>query len=82
MLAELPMRPIGPVGPLVLVTTGGKLPAQEPPPQPGIRLPAQAPAWQASASVQELPSLHGVPFGLAGLEQRPEVVSQVPATWH
>jgi hypothetical protein len=32
--------------------------------------------------VQPLPSLHIVPFGLAGLEQVPFAGSHVPASWH
>jgi hypothetical protein len=43
--------------------------------------PTQLPDWQVSVWVQALPSLQAVPFGAAGLEQRPVVGSQVPATW-
>src|SRR5882672_11391451 len=45
-------------------------------------VPMQAPLWQLSPVVQERPSLQPLPFGLAGFEQRPVVVSQMPATWH
>jgi hypothetical protein len=44
--------------------------------------PAHMPAWQASALVQALPSLQGVPLGALGFEQIPVTVSHVPATWH
>jgi hypothetical protein len=44
--------------------------------------PVHPPAWQVSVWVQALPSLQGVPFGLAGFEQWPVVGSQVPASWH
>jgi hypothetical protein len=44
--------------------------------------PTQTPAWQVSTCVQALPSLQGVPFGTAGFEHWPVVVSQTPATWH
>ena len=40
------------------------------------------PDWQVSRSVQALPSLHAVPFGMLGFEHAPVVVSQVPARWH
>jgi hypothetical protein len=40
-----------------------------------------APPWQVSTRVQALPSLHADPLALAGLEQMPLVVSQVPAVW-
>jgi hypothetical protein len=42
----------------------------------------QEPAWQVSPIVQALPSSQGVLLALAGLEQTPVVVSQVPAVWH
>jgi hypothetical protein len=32
--------------------------------------------------VHALPSLHDVPFGLTGFEQRPVLGEQVPAKWH
>jgi hypothetical protein len=32
--------------------------------------------------LQALPSLHGVPSGLAGFEQTPVAGSQTPASWH
>ena len=44
--------------------------------------PVQIPAMQASVWVQALPSLQVVPSVAAGLEQAPEVGSQVPAAWH
>jgi hypothetical protein len=44
--------------------------------------PVQAPAWHVSVCVQALPSLQALPLGLAGLEQTPVAVSQVPASWH
>ena len=45
------------------------------------------PAWQdpppqVSPVVQAFPSLHVVPFALAGFEQTPVAVLQVPALWH
>jgi hypothetical protein len=43
--------------------------------------PVHAPAWHVSVCVHALPSLHAVPFGFAGFEQSPVVVSQA-ATWH
>ena len=42
----------------------------------------QAPAVHTSVTVHMLPSSQAVPSALAGLEQTPVVVSQVPATWH
>jgi hypothetical protein len=44
--------------------------------------PPQLPAWQASAVVQALPSLHVVPFATGGFEQVPFEGLQVPAVWH
>ena len=44
--------------------------------------PVHVPDWQASVWVQALPSLHDVPFALAGLEHWPVAESQVPASWH
>ena len=44
--------------------------------------PVQVPAWQVSVCVQTLPSLQPVPSGWFGFEQRPDVGSQVPTTWH
>jgi hypothetical protein len=41
----------------------------------------QVPAWQVSACVHALPSLHAVPSAFAGLEQ-PVVGSHVPGRWH
>ena len=41
--------------------------------------PVQVPDWQVSVCVQALPSLHAVPFALAGFEQAPVDGSQVPA---
>jgi hypothetical protein len=43
--------------------------------------PVQTPSWHESPVVQALPSLHDVPFGLLGLEQRPVAGSQTPASW-
>jgi hypothetical protein len=45
-------------------------------------LPVQTPAWQVSVTVQAFPSSQAVPSGLAGLEQGPMAVLQVPASWH
>src|SRR2546427_5426314 len=47
-----------------------------------LGVPAQIPAWQASFSVQRLPSLHGVPSRVAGSEQVPVSGSQTPVSWH
>jgi hypothetical protein len=44
--------------------------------------PEQLPDWQASATVQALPSLQAVPFALVGFEQAPVDVLQLPAVWH
>jgi hypothetical protein len=44
--------------------------------------PAQVPPWQVSVCVQELPSLHAVPFAAMGLEHAPLVGSHVPGAWH
>ena len=41
--------------------------------------PWQAPAWQTSNCVQASPSLQAVPSALAGFEQTPVAVLQVPA---
>src|SRR4029077_15959271 len=43
--------------------------------------PTQVPAWQLSACVQALPSLHAVPFGLGGFVQVPVVALHTPAAW-
>jgi hypothetical protein len=43
--------------------------------------PVHVPLWHASDSVQALPSLQAVPFGLAGFEQRPVAGAHVPASW-
>jgi hypothetical protein len=40
------------------------------------------PFWHVSLSVQALPSLHGAPFALFGLEQMPVPGSHTPASWH
>jgi hypothetical protein len=40
-------------------------------------IPSHALAW-----VHALPSLHGVPTGLLGFEQRPVIGSHAPALWH
>src|SRR5438093_1270414 len=45
-------------------------------------VPVQAPAWQESVGVDAVPSVEEVPFALAGLEQVPVDVLQVPAVWH
>src|SRR5438034_1351765 len=37
---------------------------------------------QVSDWLQALPSSHGLPSGLAGLEQAPLAVLQTPASWH
>jgi hypothetical protein len=44
--------------------------------------PTHVPPWQASRSVQALPSSHAVPSGWAGFEQTPVVGSHTPAAWH
>jgi hypothetical protein len=44
--------------------------------------PLQTPAWQVSVWVQELPSLHAVPFAAVGFVQAPVLGLHVPATWH
>jgi hypothetical protein len=44
--------------------------------------PVQMPAWQVSVCVQAFPSLHAVPFVLAGFEQTPVAALQEPALWH
>jgi hypothetical protein len=43
--------------------------------------PTHAPPRQLSARVQAFPSLHAVPSGATGFEQRPVAGSHVPATW-
>ena len=43
--------------------------------------PVQAPLRQASVGVQALPSLQGVPSGLAGFEQAPVAGLQTPTSW-
>jgi hypothetical protein len=43
---------------------------------------AQVPAWHASPTVQNAPSLHGVLFGFAGSEHSPVPGLHVPASWH
>ena len=42
----------------------------------------QVPLLHASFMVHALESLQAEPLGLAGLEQMPDEVSHVPATWH
>jgi len=42
----------------------------------------QLPLTQASPVVQALPSLHGLPSDLSGLEQTPFEGLQVPTSWH
>ncbi len=42
--------------------------------------PTHTPAWQVSAWVQALPSLHALPSAFAGLEQAPVAGSHTPAT--
>jgi hypothetical protein len=44
--------------------------------------PTHAPATHVSLCVHALLSLHAVPLGAGGVEQTPDVGSQVPATWH
>src|SRR5256712_240366 len=44
--------------------------------------PPRAPPSHVSALVQALPSSHAVPFGLAGLEQKPVAGLHVPMSWH
>jgi hypothetical protein len=44
--------------------------------------PAHVPFWQESVCVHAFPSLQGAPLAATGLEQIPELGSQVPATWH
>jgi hypothetical protein len=67
---------------VVPVTTGGVLPGPQPAQigsgPPGVQLPA----WHVSLRVHALPSLHELPFAFAGVEQTPELRSQVPASWH
>jgi hypothetical protein len=46
-----------------------------------VPAPVQTPAWQASLAVQALPSLQGVPSGLASAPQ-PITGSHAPAVWH
>jgi hypothetical protein len=45
-------------------------------------VPPHAPAVQTSVFVQRFPSLHGVPFGLAGFEHRPLAGLHTPVKWH
>jgi hypothetical protein len=45
-------------------------------------LPVHTPLSHVSVRVQASPSLHGVPFALAGVEQWPVWGSHVPASWH
>src|SRR5215831_14144039 len=40
------------------------------------------PAWHVSVWVQALLSSHAVPSGLAGFEQKPVAISQLPIMWH
>jgi hypothetical protein len=42
----------------------------------------QTPVWQVSVCVHSVPSLQAAPSALAGLEQAPVFVSQLPALWH
>ena len=44
--------------------------------------PVQLPAWQVSVCVQALPSLHAVPFALAGFEHTPVARVARPREWH
>src|SRR3989442_1639289 len=44
--------------------------------------PVQIPDSQVSVCEQASPSLHDVPFGAMGFEQRPVAGLQIPATWH
>ena len=45
-------------------------------------LPVHEPLWQVSVCVQGSLSLHELPSGLAGFEQKPVPGLQVPAVWH
>jgi hypothetical protein len=44
--------------------------------------PTHTPFWHESLWVQPLPSEHAEPSALAGFEQLPVALSQVPAPWH
>jgi hypothetical protein len=44
-------------------------------------VPVHVPFWHESVCVHALPSLHGVPFAAAGLEQAPVLGLHVPAVW-
>jgi hypothetical protein len=44
--------------------------------------PVHVPLWQVSVCVHALPSLHPVPFALAGFEHVPSLGLHVPASWH
>ena len=44
--------------------------------------PVHVPDWQVSDCVHGLPSSQVVPFGFAGFEHTPVVVSHVPGRWH
>ena len=44
--------------------------------------PVQLPDWQGSVCVQRSPSLHGLPFVLAGFEHTPVDGLHAPASWH
>jgi hypothetical protein len=96
LLATVPFN-VGPASagaPASLHATGGL----EQTPVPGLQVPipwqeslavqmtelpaAHVPLWHVSFKSHRLPSLHAVPSGSVGLEQTPDVGSQVPATWH
>ena len=44
--------------------------------------PVQLPFLHVSMRVHPSPSLHAMPLGLVGSEQRPVAVSHVPSRWH
>jgi len=44
--------------------------------------PVHTPTWHVSDCVHPLPSVHVVPFALAGFEQTPVAGAHVPAMWH
>jgi hypothetical protein len=45
-------------------------------------VPVHTPDWQESVWVHPFPSVHAVPFGALGFEQKPVSGLHVPATWH
>src|SRR5438093_702119 len=44
--------------------------------------PEHTPPWHVSVCVHAFPSVHAVPFPLAGFEHAPVAGLQVPASWH